>query len=500
MVKHQETAIYLKTIIKFHIMKTKIFYLMLATAAVFACNKPEEEIAGGKAAELEIVAEKNYDRPATKAEDVSFEIFAKNTTWTVTVDKDWCTVEPAEGKTDAEVVITVADNETADSRTATVTVKAEGVKDSQSFTITQAGKSAFSVVEPVGMIPSEGGNKTFTVTSNIAWTASSDSDWLTLDKTSGTPSADAVTVTATAEPNTGAARKAVVTVKAGTNEKTFEIRQDMMEVKVVLKFAPLSDEQKEQLISYKGETVTYAIEGDATAAEWEVVVSTPFEENCGTVEYTKTSASVTFPSSQFAAPGYVTLTLKTNGEKTDELKLKQDSWFGTHSSKSVNIEFTEDAKIIINPGPADNPNSIVQLKERISMGSIVVKVEECTISGAKIGYEAWEGGQMMAYLCEDGTFSGNIDMSYLGWPNLNPVGGPALDEITEMSLSMGRPADGRGSFEFAVNKNRVAGLPDFNRPSNIVYEWKPTFGLIKTGENYAGKLVINRVIITPEGM
>ena len=56
----------------------------------------------------------------------------------------------------------------------------------------------------------------FDVTSNVAWTATADQDWVSLDPTSGDASESAVTVTVTAENNTAnEARTATVTVTAG---------------------------------------------------------------------------------------------------------------------------------------------------------------------------------------------------------------------------------------------------------------------------------------------
>ena len=67
---------------------------------------------------------------------------------------------------------------------------------------------------------------TFEVTSNKAWTATADADWVTLDPASGEGAADAVVVKVTAEDNeTEEARTATVTVKAGAHTKTVALTQ-----------------------------------------------------------------------------------------------------------------------------------------------------------------------------------------------------------------------------------------------------------------------------------
>ncbi len=66
----------------------------------------------------------------------------------------------------------------------------------------------------------------FDVTSNVAWTATADQDWVSLDPASGDASKKAVAVTVTAEDNTATeARIATVTVKAGELTKTVALTQ-----------------------------------------------------------------------------------------------------------------------------------------------------------------------------------------------------------------------------------------------------------------------------------
>lgn len=66
----------------------------------------------------------------------------------------------------------------------------------------------------------------FDVTSNVAWTATADQDWVSLDPASGDASKKAVAVTVTAEDNTATeARTATVTVKAGDLTKTVALTQ-----------------------------------------------------------------------------------------------------------------------------------------------------------------------------------------------------------------------------------------------------------------------------------
>ncbi len=476
----------------------KIFSFMLAAVAVFACDKPVEEQPGdNKKAELEVVAEANYDRPALNAEEISFEILAKNTSWTVTVDKDWCTAEPATGKADAEVVITVADNETPEARKATVTVKAEGVEKAETFTISQAAKGALTVTEavPAGNIVTEGGSKTFTVQSNMAWTATSDSDWLTLDKTSGQPSAEAVTVTATAAANTGAARAAKVTVVARTEQKVIEIKQDMYVVEVKLKFAPISDELKSTPLNYKGQDVVFEIEGDATAADWEVVVSTPFAETYGTVEKGTNNATVKFPSSQFVCPGPVTVTLLTNGEKSDEVTLTQDSWWMPNQGKGSTIVLNNDGSVnIVAGGDPASGNTIMTMKEGIRFANLVFNLEEVNLTNAQITLESWTGCQIQCHVGIDNRHY--VSMNGAAWHDWSKFENmPALADITQIKFCLKPLAGGALPSEVWINGNMVANYSQWMNSQDHLWNntFKFDFGILSKGGVAEGNIKVKSV-------
>lgn len=69
-------------------------------------------------------------------------------------------------------------------------------------------------------------NGSFTVTSSRNWTASSDSDWLTVTPTSGAASESATTVTLNAtQNNSGAERTARITITAGADTKVVTVTQ-----------------------------------------------------------------------------------------------------------------------------------------------------------------------------------------------------------------------------------------------------------------------------------
>ena len=102
-------------------------------AAIAACEQPQEEVTPA------LDLNKTTAAVAADGGAVEFEVTA-NVDWTADADQDWVSVDPQTGNGNAKVKATVAANETADARTAKVTVKAD--KLTKTLTITQEGKKA----------------------------------------------------------------------------------------------------------------------------------------------------------------------------------------------------------------------------------------------------------------------------------------------------------------------------------------------------------------------
>lgn len=146
-----------------------------------------------------------------------------NVVWTVNNTTSWFTVTPAGGVTSATLSIAVAANTTNSSRTATFTVTSGSLI--RTITVLQDSTPvADQLTVNVDTIHAlaAGGSTSVLVTSNRAWTVSSNQSWATLDKTG---SSGAGTFNVTSAVNTGAARNAAITVTAGTMVKTVFVSQ-----------------------------------------------------------------------------------------------------------------------------------------------------------------------------------------------------------------------------------------------------------------------------------
>jgi hypothetical protein len=150
-----------------------------------------------------------------------------NTTWTSTSDQTWLTVSPAPATGNGTLTFTAAANPLILPRMATVTVSATGAT-SQTITVTQQAASGTATLGVSTTTTNIGAAANSTasldVTSNTAWTASSNQTWLTISPASGTGNSS-LTFTATANP-TVSTRTATVTVSAtGASSQTVTVTQ-----------------------------------------------------------------------------------------------------------------------------------------------------------------------------------------------------------------------------------------------------------------------------------
>ena len=270
---------------------TRIFATLCVLGAAAACQQyeidtqmtPEKEYAN-----LRLVCDAltTYSVPASRPDNITFNV-SSNSPWTVTRSggADWVTVTPASSSASSlvsDVVVSFADNDSGEDRTATLTVAAERISkyytvtitqaevrtdvswlhfspekgnpdpdgrtmtitatadpsdvlervatvtvvagdDEESFDITQTGSC--EITEISGEFPGAGGTQALKIRTDLPWTVSSDKDWITFDKEEGQGDGKQTIINVTAAPNDDAARKAVITIRVAGEDYTFEVRQ-----------------------------------------------------------------------------------------------------------------------------------------------------------------------------------------------------------------------------------------------------------------------------------
>ena len=183
----------------------------------------------GAAASLSITANSGSNTPYTEgsfqsvASQGSFYV-KSNTNWNVKSSESWIVVSPSSGTNNGTVRFEIGANSAKTSRDATITVSGSGI--TQTFKVSQYGLDPEIKLSTSSLnFSAASGENTFSFTSNVSWTVSSDANWLTVSPTSGSQSYREITVKAAANTSTST-RKATITVSGGGLSQTISVTQD----------------------------------------------------------------------------------------------------------------------------------------------------------------------------------------------------------------------------------------------------------------------------------
>ena len=214
-------------------MKTTTFLksLTIAAAAAFFGSCQQLYVETQPEVEVKMVTDvrEAYNFSGTNPQPATFSI-SSTTPWEITgyENADWLNVKPSSSalsSLSADVTITAAVNETYEERSATLTLKGEGIDQTWTVQVKQSKKSKI-FVQPVGEeFASVESSLSFTIETNLDWEVRSADSWLTFDKTSGKGTGAVETITATAAANPGTERTTTVTITAGNDTETFEVTQ-----------------------------------------------------------------------------------------------------------------------------------------------------------------------------------------------------------------------------------------------------------------------------------
>jgi len=195
---------------------------------------------------MECVRVPDNETPVTLSvskESLSFAASGAQQTFTVTsnancsvgCDASWITVSPSSFGSDnglffdsneaLTVTVTATDNSSTDPRTATIVISSSipGVTE-QTVSVTQAAANTNLSVSTSSLnFVASGERKSLTITSNAAWTVSSNQPWCTVQPTSGTGNGE-ITVNVT-ENAAGTPRTSTVTITAGNQSRQVNIEQ-----------------------------------------------------------------------------------------------------------------------------------------------------------------------------------------------------------------------------------------------------------------------------------
>ena len=164
-----------------------------------------------------------------------------NVPWTVRSDVSWLKFNRESGEPDPDgrtiTIIATAEPSSVTERVATVTVTAGD--DEESFEVSQ--KAVFEMTEISGEFPGAGGSQALKIRTDLPWTVSADKGWISFDKEEGTGDGKLTVITVTAAANDDIARTAEITVNAGGENHTFEVRQGGAAFEIIAPADPTID-------------------------------------------------------------------------------------------------------------------------------------------------------------------------------------------------------------------------------------------------------------------
>ena len=466
-------------------MKTTSFIkgLAIAAAAMFfgSCQQlyietqPEVEI------KMTTDARESYTLSGTNPQPATFSI-GSTTPWEITGYEaaEWLSVKPASSalsSLSADVTITAVPNDTYESRSATLTLKGEGIQNVWTIVVTQGMKSKF-YVQPITQ-EFEGGESSlpFTIETNLAWEVRSADAWLTFDKTSGVGTGAIETITATAAANPGIERTTTVTVTAGTETETFTVRQGGMTLEFIT--------TELEMIHYAGGEALLDVEA---SVDWTVTSSAEWL----TVEKVDSQVKATATANSAFAPRTAVVTISGFGI-TAEFEVTQDSPY-----ELENAEILEDGSVKL----AGAAGARVNIKEGLRYFTAVLSVKEISFG---------EKGQFWFFSETDGDFGNwmtvgkfrlrtnngavsNYDNTYYD----GDMSVEFLNTMTKYEFTVTPDAEtpGNGKFLFTVNDTTIESH-SWASPfagNDTTFEWYFGFNSATSDGTY---YIIDSCTITP---
>jgi Putative binding domain, N-terminal/Bacterial pre-peptidase C-terminal domain/Viral BACON domain len=150
----------------------------------------------------------------------SFDVSA-NMAWTATPGASWVTItDGSSGNGNGVVSYSVAQN--TGERSTTITVSGGGV--TRTHTVTQDVPLSLTLSDPSQSFTSAGGNHSFSVSANVAWTAIPDASWVTM--TGASSGSGTGVVSYSVAQNTGAQRSTMISVSGDGITRIHTVTQD----------------------------------------------------------------------------------------------------------------------------------------------------------------------------------------------------------------------------------------------------------------------------------
>lgn len=145
-------------------------------------------------------------------------------TWYISSDQSWVSLSQTLGANNQTITVSAKKNESVEQLSAILTIQSEA--DTKQITVTQdGGTSTLSVDISDISLDADGGSKSISINSNVSWTVTGNSGWLTVSPSSG--SGNKAVVIQAEENNTTSTRSCDLVIKTddGTLSNTVKVTQ-----------------------------------------------------------------------------------------------------------------------------------------------------------------------------------------------------------------------------------------------------------------------------------
>lgn len=321
----------------------------LCTFSFVACQEYSIDSQPEGPLNIQIDAQDSYTALATSPSNVVFNI-SSNTPWTIESDAQWCVPTPsmsASSSLVSEIVVAMENNTGKQSRTAKLTIKAEGISNTKVVTVTQASKEDLVVIPYDELVATEGEDITFTIASNKPWEIIPSTAFISnIDKKSGTGNEDALeeTITIKVPANAGARREGTITVKTEFTTYTFTITQNGVVIE--------QEEDPESTTISVGGTSTGGTVKIRANKEWKVEVPKEYQSwlKAEALSDTELKITTTVNNKLSTRIGHIILKTKevVDGFEGITFDIHQSPafWFNGSSDNRIIDESTGDVKIM----------------------------------------------------------------------------------------------------------------------------------------------------------
>lgn len=241
---------------------------------------------------------------------IHFDI-TSNVSWTVASDAEWCKPASTSGDSIRTVALMMTKNESNTPRFALVTVTSDTMV--RKIVVKQSFLPLLTVTPDSLSANYTEGNLNFNLTSNTAWTVSTDADWCAVLSSSGNTNR---TIGLEVEPNySGAERVAIITVKADTAIRKVIVKQRFQAILDVSmdNFSDLNAGEHSLQFNISS-TLTWNISSDQSWCLPSITNGTGPKNNIG----------ITIYPNKTALPRTATMTVSGNGV-TKQITVRQNA-------------------------------------------------------------------------------------------------------------------------------------------------------------------------------